>query len=503
MINGSQNPMGANPFVVGGSSNDYNHGPGSFSSAGYQNRSDTNPIGGLSTSKNRVNMQLHDESSPNIPVKYRIAFNQSTNAFTITLLVPKNHNQTVDQASPFRKIIESSSSNPDKETHIFRITLGQLISQSQSTSVPKNTSWLDSPTLRKRLGDGGNAVGLDSNQIYQSIAAVEESASRISDWIPYGTESVNVDVFLADGLMSLMAVVNPVTPSSHGGLDFSFMSFQEKSEHIATHQASLDQRVSIFNHGQADGYGRPDSVNGLFGQNSASLDSWISKTGDSRMNFAKDSNFSSFFQSASPYQTSDSDRPILGEKLFSGTGMNNFQNTFQSSTIERPAPSSIIEPLLAMGFTRVECDAAVNAIENISKKNYSDSPPGYDDNSRNFDSTIGTIGNDLNAKFFPTNADMSSNEPELTQDFSKMGETNDEVTGPVWGNVGKLKVVKSYANEEDVSNKSSEVGSSQILDGQQPQKIVKVLDIPPEMNAFVFHCNAQTREESLERCLFG
>jgi hypothetical protein len=33
--------------------------------------------------------------------------------------------------------------------------------------------------------------------------------------------------------------------------------------------------------------------------------------------------------------------------------------------------------------------------------------------------------------------------------------------------------------------------------------LVKVLDIPLDMNAFVFHCNSHTREECLERGLFG
>lgn len=39
--------------------------------------------------------------------------------------------------------------------------------------------------------------------------------------------------------------------------------------------------------------------------------------------------------------------------------------------------------------------------------------------------------------------------------------------------------------------------------GKQPQKMVKVLELPLEMNAFVFHCNAQTRDECLERGLLG
>jgi hypothetical protein len=34
-------------------------------------------------------------------------------------------------------------------------------------------------------------------------------------------------------------------------------------------------------------------------------------------------------------------------------------------------------------------------------------------------------------------------------------------------------------------------------------KLVKVLDIPQDMNAFIFHCNANTRDECLEKKMFG
>jgi hypothetical protein len=38
---------------------------------------------------------------------------------------------------------------------------------------------------------------------------------------------------------------------------------------------------------------------------------------------------------------------------------------------------------------------------------------------------------------------------------------------------------------------------------QSATQQVRVLDLPTEFNGFVFHCNAQTRDECLERNLFG
>jgi hypothetical protein len=94
--------------------------------------------------------------------------------------------------------------------------------------------------------------------------------------------------------------------------------------------------------------------------------------------------------------------------------------------------------------------------------------------------------------------------------------------GPVWGNAGKLKVVKSSSGNAPANDYPNTMNSAphpkagventSTIDpnwsagtdtGPQTQKMVKVLDIPPELNAFVFHCNAQTREECLERGLFG
>jgi len=509
MINGSENARGANPFLA-------SHGSGPVSFSANPGRSEGNPAIGLANAVSRVTVDEHNQSPSNMPVKYRIASNQTTNAFTITLLVPKNKDPPSDHGSPFRKVQDSTPNKPEKETYVFHVTMSQLLSQSQSLSGVNTPTWLDSPTLRKRLSEGGNAVGLDSHQIYQSIAAVEESVARIPGWIPDGTESVNVDIYLAEGLMSIVAIVSPKTHTV-GGLDFSFTSFQSKGETIAVNQSSIDERMSIFSTVQGDRFQRSDMANGLFGQHSSSLDSWMATASDSRMNFVQDlnNNSSTLFQSSNPYQGSSSDRPVRPDHLFGGPDLRSF-NTFQNvvqvnerPSSKRPVPSSIIEPLLSMGFTRAECDAAVSAIQNLSKINNTKNPPGYNDllSHEYSGQGVDNVGG-LNSQIFGSNERNTSisSEPRHEEDTNTTDEDNKK-TGPVWGNAGKLKVVKSCGTDEDpntniTTDESTAISVTSASDAQ-PQKLVKVLDIPPEMNAFVFHCNANTREESLQRCLFG
>lgn len=107
--------------------------------------------------------------------------------------------------------------------------------------------------------------------------------------------------------------------------------------------------------------------------------------------------------------------------------------------------------------------------------------------------------------------------------------TSKQSTPTVWGNAGKLKLVKSIstgsaapsgsnksANQTTAwSNAASANGSGLLPNSShttsaqsstptpQATKMIKVLDVPQDINAFVFHCNAQTREECLERRLFG
>jgi len=117
---------------------------------------------------------------------------------------------------------------------------------------------------------------------------------------------------------------------------------------------------------------------------------------------------------------------------------------------------------------------------------------------------------------------QSSFESASSNDHGRGGNN-----GTVWGNAGKLKLIKSvpdstvsstststvvFGEEWEANGGGGFVGSSQDQQQQQQQqkqnsnrdsKVIRVLDIPPEMNAFVFHCNAQTRNECLERHLFG
>jgi hypothetical protein len=205
----------------------------------------------------------------------------------------------------------------------------------------------------------------------------------------------------------------------------------------------------------------------------------------------------------------------------------------------------IVEPLLQMGFSPSECNAAVAAIRDVQNAEMH----GVDGRSRSQSSTsIGSVGNQvigMNRSGHEIQRRMSSEEyggAVITNEGSAMMQQRDNISagsaqslqsdqlserggeqqiimngswhqedvkqaganqGPVWGNAGKLKLVKSSSgNQADHVPEPTNAGVHENA-AAPAQKLVKVLDIPPELNAFVFHCNAHTREECLERGLFG
>jgi hypothetical protein len=666
------------------------------------------------TENNKPSASRHNNN--NLPVKYRISWNKYSNAFTITLIVPKHGQDGTTRAlkpkSPFQLVNDSTTSltnptNNGQETHALRIPLPYLVKLSKQSSSsshqPTTATWLDRSTLRARLTDGGKAVGLDPSQIFQSIAAVEESATRIAEWAPASTESVDVNVLLSDGIVSLVAKVTTSSSSSRSSSNKSEFIYQQAqgqgqtpqarsaaapdpstlhfnynvlnessgssllatapsfststgdlsllSNNDAQLHASPDDNLSNNNNSSVSsggsGSGRvfssfppPSSSNkdGIFGSPKGSLssyDPWSKPTGTagSRMGFAQEQNRNQHQNAGAgagagvdqnmPHDTAtahgslptlnlvSSDHPVNANQLFSAqhNGLNastdrskrdsNENPAATSSTRQRkntrPDPSIILEPLMSMGFTRAECEAAILAIRNLANHDDLPLPPGQDHLSRqrslsassvnsghtgrvqqqehNFPETqtntntntlqhrnvsgediLGyVLNNGSNASAFEQsmaeavaadnfqsthqsqkpNRDFRSNGSSHSQDSDKSWNSDSpeqmmsSSNGPVWGNAGKLKVVKSssgnglsgggavtgtvsgtdYSDQTDSvragENSSATEASWNTSAGAQTQKMVKVLDIPPELNAFVFHCNAQTREECLERGLFG
>jgi len=173
------------------------------------------------------------------PVIYRICWSSSTPALTITLLVPKrpdndpHNNNFANERSPFSKMENNdsinfqSSSDQNSDKYILRISLSYLLSLSTSLSGEEMilspeldaqqqaaTPWLDRPTLRKRLANGGHTIGLEISQLNQAMAAVEESAARLPEWCPVGVECVNAEVILSEDRVTLVADVNIATDAS-------------------------------------------------------------------------------------------------------------------------------------------------------------------------------------------------------------------------------------------------------------------------------------------------
>jgi hypothetical protein len=256
----------------------------------------------------------------------------------------------------------------------------------------------------------------------------------------------------------------------------------------------------------------------------------------------------------------------------------------------RPDPSIIVEPLLSMGFTRTECDAAVTAIRNLSvaaespARNVNEeehrfrsqssvslntnnhqmslqqqtSPSSHHQRQVSAESILGyvlnnggsnmsllehSIGNTVatdnismnSGNFQPRDSQSAASISSHSDQMSTMDDLNTganswvsndapiknqqtEQASPVWGNAGKLMAVKSSSSinkrlntdsSADINHGTDQATNSNIGNNAEPdsvgssQKVIKVLDLPSDLNAFVFHCNAQTREECLQRQLFG
>ncbi len=639
----------------------------------------------MASSKSILSSDNHNSSasrpaSTNFPVKYRISWNKFSNAFTITLIVPKrSHGQegtAPKTKSPFQLVNDGSNNNlthpTNSEQHALRIPLPYLVKLSKQSSAsshqPPTATWLDRSTLRTRLSDGGKAVGLDPSQIFQSVAAVEECATRIAEWAPDRTEAVDVNILLSDGIVSLVAKVNAgssrppppnqndfnrypnqpqdqnhqarktTTASDSSMLHFNYNVLNESngSSLVASapsfsssagdlsllskndnqfHAAPNDSFSSNNNNGGSD-RGLPSFVSapnneGIFGPPKGSLsssyDPWAKSGASSvsRMGFAQeyknDTNQMGLNGNADNYLPNNvshdsmpklnllsSDPPVQANQLFPGqhngksVGINRAgsekesmenSNMRRRSSATRPDPMIILEPLLSMGFTRAECEAAIMAIQNISAQERlaqshgssqghisrqrslsASSHSGHNDSSLQHEHYFherqpnslhnGNVGGDdilgynlntgNNASPFEQNmaaavaADTFQPTPRSRSqssvtDFQSNGSDSPDLirsssNGPVWGNAGKLKVVKSSSGKSNggantsagtdfsghmSSSSSTATPSWNAGVGAQSQKIVKVMEIPPDLNAFVFHCNAQTREECLEKGLFG
>lgn len=219
-------------------------------------------------------------------------------------------------------------------------------------------------------------------------------------------------------------------------------------------------------------------------------------------------------------------------------------NILSQEHTSRPDPSIIIGPLLNMGFNKEECEAAANAIRNISMNGHSlttqtenDSLKDTDYNqlhnhnqNNHHDRNVENISKSLQSRDSRSYSTSSSQQNESEDNASNVmtnnmiqGTSAEEVhsnitSNSVWGNAGKMKIIKipsvvvdgtsesdevTIDSDEKVSTMNTTTTTTTTASTQSRQKMVKVLDIPPELNAFVFHCNAQTRDECLSRGLFG
>ncbi len=195
------------------------------------------------SNKDDKNSSNSDAAPTNIPVKYKICMGNQSNAFAITLLVPipaktKNGNGT----SPFQKVVSSDDAptlhdnGEVAQAFALRIPLSYLVQQQQqetnnagspahlsspssSPSPHTEAPWLDRTALRRRISESGRAIGLDPTFVFQSVAAVEETASKLPKWLcPLKStiEAVSVEVILSEGIVTLVASAAVATTTNTG-----------------------------------------------------------------------------------------------------------------------------------------------------------------------------------------------------------------------------------------------------------------------------------------------
>lgn len=568
-------------------------------------------------------------SKRNLPVKYRICRDNHSGAFTVTLMVPISQsglaNGNGDNNSPFQKVPSSEYRTYDNnrdamDTYALKVPLSYLVnlsSQAVSNSAQQEAApWLDRSTLRSRINDGGRAIGLEQSYIYQTMAAVEETASKLPQWCPSATETVTVEVILSEGIVTLvasasapsggsvldLAAIGTISPSkgfsapkspqssfnvlqeASGKLMATAPSFpapgvRRSSSHSSSNHsnANMNHQNNSNNNNNNNSYPfssmgntfseelkTNNSNNNIFNSPllGSSLGSWTSYNNN---NTSNNNNFNNNSIGQQHHHSSSLSSSLQGSNnrsqrnTFSMNSNSNIHFEDNICTVRRHNdnrnrnhngrmspldPSIIVGPLLNLGFNHQECEAAANAIRNISFNRHSPTDNGslhnqYNQNHHHHHHHQ-RAREEISLTLSPNRNSRSSshlNCDELTNSMNNIsfgrnlnqyhqGSSLEEVlansSGTVWGNAGKLKSIKTptsvdgTSETDDVTIDSDDkasvnmghvggCGSSslQTLLHQQPSKIAKFLDIPPELNAFVFHCNAQTRDECLERGLFG
>jgi len=182
------------------------------------------------------------------------------------------------------------------------------------------------------------------------------------------------------------------------------------------------------------------------------------------------------------------------------SGDNQSTNPVSRPASSRPDPTAVFAALIALGFSQRQCEAAVLAVKNAETPPLRPTPQDINPPTLHLNTAaqhrFSEDGDAMTGNTHgPTNDDRS-----VIFRTSSNGMASADVLGPS----KNVDVVVSHA---DVSLVKGPVQSSSTTAANAGQlhamKMVKVLDIPQDMNAFIFHCNANTRDECLEKKMFG
>ena len=171
------------------------------------------------------------------------------------------------------------------------------------------------------------------------------------------------------------------------------------------------------------------------------------------------------------------------------------------SSSSRPDPAAVIPALLALGFTQRQCDAAVLAVKNAETPTLGSTAiesTTFNSNAaqHRFSDENAGVNHSYGSSISGSSVNLSVDDSSVIVRPPTSGKTTTSI-------LRSSKSIDSVDNNPDISMIKVPLQSSSTTANTGQPKMLKMLDIPQEMNAFIFHCNANTRDECLERKVFG
>lgn len=456
-----------------------------------------------------------------------------------------------NKMSPSRALDQGSVSQQQQRPQLSPMSTYNVLLETSAELLATAPSF-PPPGMNRRASSSSPSTRSSTNDINNNMNSNNNGNSNsFSAFTSIGQNNISDELNMNNNMNTSMNNDNNIfnSPNMLGSSFGSWASYSGSNSN--NNSSSLAKHLQQQHHPSS----LPTSFQGLGNNNNNNSRNSHNSIRNSFMNM----------NSSLPHSNHYSDNMVIDLLRDNNTNSHNNNNHCVQNNNSGPDASIIIRPLLNMGFSIQECEAAANAIRNMSYSRHSPTNNVSMNNNNNYNNNhnnrrMNQNNNNIHQQqqyhhqqyqhqnqhqhhslSSPNNRHSRNNNQQqqcgdvaITFNNLSIGRnsnnnyhqepTLEDVLGnctnsnSVWGNAGKLKTIKTpdsldgTSETDDVTLDSDDkaslndymVGPSslQALIHQQ-QKVVKMLDLPPELNAFVFHCNAQTRDECLEKGLFG